>query len=75
LFPHEVVPVWGFQQGDPNKTPEPLVDDAEGKEGTFPKTMGCLMIFGRMVSYDSKRRQELMRREVYVAKLVTPAFL
>jgi hypothetical protein len=33
------------------------------------------MIFKGMVTYDFKRRQKLMHREVYVAKLATPAFL
>ena len=33
------------------------------------------MIFGGSVAYDSKRRRKLARREVYMAKSATPAFL
>jgi hypothetical protein len=61
--------------GDPKKKPEPLADDTEGKEGAFPETMGCLMIFGGIVAYDSKCCQKLMCREVYAAKPAMPVFL
>jgi hypothetical protein len=45
------------------------------KEDAFPKTTGCLMIFGGMMVYDSKRHQKLTRREVYATELATPAFV
>jgi hypothetical protein len=46
----------GSSKGDQKKKPDPSVDDTEEKEGAFPKTMGCLIIFDAMASYDSKRR-------------------
>ena len=36
---------------------------------------GALMIFGGSAAYDSKRRQKVARREVYMAEPATPAFL
>jgi hypothetical protein len=52
-----------------------MEDDTEEKDDSFLETMGCLMIFGRMATYDSKHRQKLARREVYAVELATPAFL
>jgi hypothetical protein len=37
--------------------------------------MGCLVIFDGTAAYDSKRRQKLMRHEVYAAELAMPTFL
>ena len=51
------------------------MDDAKGKDDGFPTLDGCLMIFGGSDAYDSKRRQKIMRREVYVTEPATPAFL
>ena len=36
---------------------------------------GCLMIFGGSAAYHSKRRQKLVRREVYTAEPAAPTFL
>jgi hypothetical protein len=65
---------WGSYRGDQKKKPNPSVDDTK-EEGTFLETMGCPMVFGGTAAYDSKRRQKLVRHEVYAAKLPTPAFL
>jgi hypothetical protein len=64
----------GSKQKD-EKKPDPLEDTAEEKEDAFPQETGCLMIFGGPTAYDSKRRQKLTRREVYVAEPAMPAFL
>ena len=69
-----------FLSGDSNKgghgkDPDPTANDAEEKDGNFPTPDGCLMIFGGLEAYDSKRRQKIARREVYMAKPATPAFL
>ena len=60
---------------DLRKKPELVVDDVVAKDGGFPTPDGCLMIFGGAVAYDSKRRQNLARHEVYAAKPATPSFL
>jgi hypothetical protein len=52
-----------------------LAEDTKKKDGAFPETMGCLMIFRGMMAYDSKRHQKLTRREVYAVEPATPAFL
>jgi hypothetical protein len=65
----------GSKRGDQKRKPDPSEDDAEEKEGTFPETMGCLMIFDGTTAYDSKHRQKLVRHEVYTAELATPVFL
>jgi hypothetical protein len=65
----------GSKRRDQKKKPDPPEDDAKEKEGTFLETTGCLMIFGGTMTYDSKRRQKLTRREVYGAEPATPAFL
>jgi hypothetical protein len=57
------------------KKPDPSADDAEEKEGAFLETMGYLMICDETAAYDSKRRQKLMCREVYVAEPAMPTFL
>ena len=51
------------------------MDDTEGKDGVFSMPDGCLMIFGRAVAYDSKRRRKLERRKVYTPKPAAPSFL
>jgi hypothetical protein len=50
----------GSNRGDKKKKPDPSADDVEEKEGAFLETTGCLMIFDKMVVYDSKCRQKLM---------------
>jgi hypothetical protein len=64
----------GSKKGDRKKKPDPSRDDAE-EEDTFPEETSCLMIVGGLAAYDSKRRQKLARREVYMAEPATPAFL
>jgi hypothetical protein len=64
----------GSRKGE-QKKPDPEQDDAEGEGDTFPHETSCLMIFGGLESYASKRRQKLERREVYEAKPATPTFL
>ena len=59
----------GEHRGDPN----PAIDDAEEKDGGFPTLDGCLMIFRGSVTYDSKHRQKLARREVYTAEPAAPS--
>ena len=51
------------------------MDDAKEKDDSFPTPDGCLMIFRGLVAYDSKRRQKVARREVYMAEPTTLAFL
>jgi hypothetical protein len=65
----------GSKKGDGKKKSDLLGDDAEEKEDTFLEETGCLMIFSRPATYDSKHRQKLTCHEVYVAELATPAFL
>jgi hypothetical protein len=65
----------GSYKGEQKKKPNPSIDDAREKEGAFPETTGCLMIFGGTIAYDSKRCQKLVRREVYTAEPATPTFL
>ena len=62
-------------KGEQGKEPTPTTDDAEEKDDGFPMPDGCLMIFGGSTAYDSKRRQKVMRREVYTTEPATPAFL
>jgi hypothetical protein len=50
----------GSNRGVQKKKPDPSADNVEEKEGAFPETTGCLMIFSEMVVYDSKCRQKLM---------------
>jgi hypothetical protein len=57
------------------KKPDPKEDDAEGEGGAFPHETGCLVIFGGLETYASKRHQKLERWEVYKAELATPTFL
>ena len=54
----------GSNKGKHRKYPKPSIDDAEGKDGSFPTLDGCLMIFGGSAAYDSKRCLKLTRREV-----------
>jgi hypothetical protein len=63
------------RRGDQRRKPKPVVDDAKEKDGDFPMIDGCLMIFGGMTAYDSKRHQNLVRSEVYAAGPATPSFL
>jgi hypothetical protein len=53
------------KKGEKRKKPEPEMDDAEGKDGGFSVTDGCLMIFSGTMAYGSKRHQKLVRRKVY----------
>jgi hypothetical protein len=46
----------GSKKGGWKIKPNPLGDDAEEKEDTFPEETGCLTIFGGPAAYDSKRR-------------------
>jgi len=64
-----------FNKGGHRKDPEPTTDDAVGRDGGFSTIDGCLMIFGGSAAYDSKRRQKLARREVYMAESAAPTFL
>ena len=52
-----------------------MTDDAKGKDGGFLTLDSCLMIFGRTVAYDSKRRQKIARHKVYVAEPAMSSFL
>ena len=65
----------GFNKGGHGKDPELTMDDTEGKDGGFLMLDGCLMIFEGLVAYDSKRRQTLVRHEVYMVEPATPSFL
>ena len=65
----------GSDKGNQRKKPESTADDTKGKDGDFPTLDGCLMIFSGIRAYDSKRRQKIAWREVYVAKPATPSFL
>ena len=51
-----------------------MADVAEGKDSDFLTSDGCLMIFGGSAAFDSKRRQKLACREVYMSKLAVPSF-
>jgi hypothetical protein len=76
LLPHEAVLVGGSKKGDQKKKPDPMMeDDTKEKDNSFLETTGCLMIFGRMATYDSMHRQKLARHEVYAVEPATPAFL
>ena len=46
----------GSNKGEYGKDPNPTMDDTEGKDGGFPTSDGCLMIFGGSIAYDSKCR-------------------
>ena len=65
----------GSNKGEHRKDPKPAVDGAKGKNGGFPTLDGCLMIFGGLAAYDSRRRQKLARRKVYTAEPAVPSFL
>jgi hypothetical protein len=41
----------------------------EGKRDAYVDQKGCLMIFGRLATYESKHQQKLMDTEVNVAAL------
>ena len=45
----------GSNKGEHRKEPRPAGDDAKGKDDEFSMLDGCLMIFGGLVAYDSKR--------------------
>ena len=62
----------GSNKGEHGKDPDPTVDDAKEKDNNFPTLDGCLMIFGGSEAYDSKHRQKIACREVYVTKPATP---
>jgi hypothetical protein len=65
----------GSKKGDQRRKPGPEADDDEEKDGGFPVTYGCLMIFDGTTTYDSKRHQKLMRREVCAVEPATLSFL
>ena len=65
----------GSNKGEQGKDPAPTADDAEEKYDGFPRSNGCLMIFGGSAAYDSKHRQKVARREVYTTEPAMPAFL
>jgi hypothetical protein len=66
----------GDSKMDQKKKSDPTAeDDAKRKEDAFLETIGCLMIFGGTTAYDSKPRQKLTHREVYVPEPATPSFL
>ena len=65
----------GSNKGEQGKDPAPTTDDVEDKDDGFPTPDGCLMIFGGSAAYDSKRRQKVTCREVYMAQPATPPFL
>ena len=46
----------GFNKGGHGKDPKSTMDDAEGRDGGFSMLDACLMIFGGLAAYDSKRR-------------------
>jgi hypothetical protein len=39
-------------RGHQKRKPDPLAEDTKEKEGAFPKTTSCLMIFGGTAAYD-----------------------
>ena len=57
----------GFNKGGHGKDPELTTDNTEGRDDGFLTLDGFLMIFGGSAAYDSKCRQKLTRREVYMA--------
>ena len=65
----------GSNKGESGKDPAPTTDDTEEKDDGFPTPNGCLLIFGGSAAYDSKRRQKVARREVYIAQPATPPIL
>ena len=65
----------GLNKGEQGKEPAPTIDDAEEKDDAFLMPTGALMIFGGSTIYDSKRRQKLTRREVYMTKPAVRVFL
>ena len=65
----------GSNKGENRKEPKLTIDNAEGKDSSFPMLDGYLMIFRGSAAYDSKSRQKLARREVYTAEPAAPTFL
>jgi len=65
----------GSNKGEHGKDSNPTTDDTKEKDGGFLMPDGCLMIFRGLEAYDSKRRQKVTHREVYMTKLATPTFL
>ena len=65
----------GSNKGEHRKKPKLATNDTEGKDGGFLMLDGCLMIFEGLVAYDSKRRQTLVRHEVYTSKPAAASFL
>ena len=65
----------GLNKGEQGKEPVPTTDDVEEKDDAFPMPAGALMIFGGSTAYDSRRRQKVAHREVYITGSATPAFL
>ena len=65
----------GSNKGEQGKDPAPTADDAEEKDDGFPTSDGYLMIFRGSAAYDSKRRQRVARREVYMTEQAMLTFL
>jgi len=61
--------------GEQNKKLEPEDAAEKEKQGDFPKTDGCLMIFGGPLACESKHKEKITRREVFVAEPVMPTYL
>ena len=62
-------------KGELRKVLKSATDDVEEKDGEILTLDGCLMIFRGSAAYDSKHRQKLARRMVYIAELAAPTFL
>jgi len=54
-------------KGEQGKEPALATNDAEEKDNDFPMLDGCLMNFGGSMAHDSKRHQNVARRQVYMA--------
>jgi len=64
----------GSNKGEHGKDPDPTMNDTEGKDNGFTIPDGYLMVFRGLEAYDSKRRQKIMRHEVYASEPATLAF-
>ena len=50
------------KRGEQKKKPEPEDAAKKEKQGGFPETDGCLMIFGGPLAYESKHKQKITQR-------------